>query len=282
MQLEDVVNDPPTRRRKPWLALLLSLVATGLGQVYNGQWRKGLLFFGGEIGLGCVLIPAMGSFAGLGAGVVALVAVNLYAAADGFIVARRLTDFRPGPCNRVWIYVLAAAVGIGSGAAVQAAIESFFYESYKAPSGSMIPTLLVGDQFMAEVLAPSDPVRRGDVVIFLEENSGKRFVKRVVGLPGETVSLEAQRVLVDGKPLEEPYARHIRPDERVPVRDEMAPVPLGPGQYFLMGDNRERSYDSRWLGPVDRKRFLGRALYLYFPGPSPDGSRFARLGAAVR
>ena len=282
MQPENGDQAPQVRRRKPWLALVLSLVATGVGQLYNGQWRKGVLFFGGELALSFLLIPAMRTFIGLAAGIAVLAAVNLYVAADAFVVARRLTDYRPGKCNRGWLYILAAVVAMGAGAAGQTAIEVFFYESYKAPSGSMIPTLLVGDHFMAGVLSPSDPVRRGDVVIFLEESCGKRFVKRVIGLPGETVSLEAQRVRIDGELLEEPYARHIRPDERLPVRDEMASVLLGPDQYFVMGDNRERSYDSRWLGPVKRDRFLARALYLYLPGPSPDGSRFARLGAAVR
>jgi len=280
--MEDDARVPQPRRRKPWLAVLLSLIATGLGQLYNGQWRKALLFFAAETVLGCALFPALGSFAGLLAGVGALLTFNLYALADAYRMARRLPDYRPGPCNRGWVYALAAIIGLGTGAAVQELIQASFYENYKAPSGSMIPTLLVGDHFMADVLAPSDPVRRGDVVVFLEETSGKHFVKRVVGLPGEAVSLEGQRVLIDGVALDEPHARHIRPGERLPVRDEMAPVRLGPDEYFVMGDNRERSYDSRWLGPIRRDRMRARALYIYFPGAAPEGSRFSRLGAAIR
>jgi len=280
--MEDDARAQQPRRRKPWLALLLSLIATGLGQLYNGQWRKALLFFAVETVLGCALFPALGSFAGLLACVGALVAFNLYALVDAFLVARRLPDYRPGPCNRGWVYALALVVGLGTGAAVQELIQAFFYENYKAPSGSMIPTLLVGDHFMAGVLAPSDVVRRGDVVVFLEEPDGRHFVKRVVGLPGEAVSVAAQRVLIDGVVLDEPHARHIRPGERLPVRDEMAPVQLGPDEYFVMGDNRERSYDSRWFGPVRRDRMRARALYIYFPGAAPDGARFSRLGAVVR
>ncbi|MDD3313558.1 signal peptidase I [Pseudodesulfovibrio sp.] len=267
-------------RRRPWLAALLSLVATGLGQVYNGQWRKGLLFFFTEFGLGVVLYLSMGTFAGVVAAGAVLAAINLAAPVEAYLSARRLGAISPGRWNRGWVYVLAVAVSLASGAALQAGMGATLYEAYKAPSASMLPTLQVGDHFMAEVLSPADPVRRGDVVTFLEAESGKRFVKRVVGLPGETVSIEAQRVSVDGRPLDEPYAAHDKAGQDLPGRDRMDPVALGPDEYFCMGDNREHSYDSRWLGPVARGRMLARALYVYLPGPSAD--RWSRLGASLR
>ncbi|MEF2231580.1 MAG: signal peptidase I [Pseudodesulfovibrio sp.] len=282
MPLTDHIPAQEVRRRNPWLALVLSLLAVGAGQLYNGQWRKGLLFFGAEALLGGLLCLALSAPAGLAAGLAVLLGFNLYVAADAFRTARRLSAYRLAPCNRVWIYALAVAAGVGVGAAAQAVLEARFFQSYKAPSGSMIPALRVGDHFMAGILSPSDPVRRGDVVVFWEERSGKHFVKRVVGLPGETVAIEFRRVLIGGEPLAEPYVFHQLPDERMPLRDAMAPVRLGPDEYFLMGDNRERSHDSRWLGPVPRGRMRARALYVYFPGPTPEGGRFARLGAAVR
>jgi len=268
------------RRRRPWLALLLSLVATGAGQIYNGQWKKGLLFFAADLVLGVALGLAMGSLSGLLAAGAALGALNLAAPADAYLTARRLGAIAPGSWNRGWVYGLAVAASLAAGSALQAGMEAFLYETYKAPSGSMIPTLLVGDHFMAEVLSPSDAVRRGDVVTFLEVRSGARFVKRVVGLPGETVAIKAQRVFIDGRLLAEPYVFHAREGENLPGRDAMPPVRLGDGEYFCMGDNRESSYDSRWLGPIGREKMLGRALYVYFPGPSRD--RWSRLGASLR
>ncbi|WP_419785171.1 signal peptidase I [Pseudodesulfovibrio sp.] len=271
----------PSLPRRPWVALVLSLIATGAGQVYNGRWQKGLLFLVGEFLLGCVLAVAMGTLTGLVAAGIALLAVNIWAAADAFIDARTLREFTPGPWNRSWVYAVIVVVSLGAGALVRNGLESFFYETYKAPSGSMIPTLQVGDHFMAEVLSADQPVNRGDVIVFLETGSGRNFVKRVVGLPGETVAIAGQRVSINGRPLDESFVFHSMPGTHLPGRDVMRPVRLGSDEYFCMGDNRECSYDSRWLGPIKRSSVRARALYVYFPGPSPSG-RWARLGASLR
>ena len=269
------------RPRRAWLAGLLSLVASGLGQFYNGQWQKGLLFFGAELALGLGFFVVFDSFAGMVLNLSSLVALNVYALIDAVIVARRSREYRLAPYNRWWAYLLAGLLGLGVGEGLQAALNAYGYETYKAPSGSMIPTLLVGDHFMTETLSTGDPVRRGDVVIFFERRSGKHFVKRVVGLPGDAVSMRERQVFVDGKPLDEPYLNAVDVDAVMP-RDDMAPVRLGMDQYFLLGDNRDHSHDSRWLGPVPRKDILGRALYIYWPGEPVAGSRFDRLGREIR
>ena len=279
----DIAASGPSdiRPRRAWLAGLLSLVAAGLGQLYNGQWQKALLFFGGELTLGLSFFVVFDSFAGMILNLSSLVALNVYAVIDAVINARRGGEYRLVRFNRWWVYLLAGLIGLGAGEGLQLALKGYGFESYKAPSGSMIPTLLVGDHFMTKTLAAGDPVRRGDVVIFFERNSGKHFVKRVIGLPGETVSMRERRVFVDGKGLEEPYLNETAAGV-IPARDDMAPVRLGKDQYLLLGDNRDHSYDSRWLGPVLRADILGRALYLYWPGKPAAGSRFARLGREIR
>lgn len=273
-------GDSAARPRRAWVALLLSLIAAGLGQLYNGQWRKGLLLFGLELALGLALFVGLRTFPGMVLNLAALVALNIYAILDTVVVARHSRDFRPGPCNRVWIYLLAAVVALGAGNGLEYALK-LKLKAYKAPSGSMIPTLVVGDHFMVEKLPSDGAIRRGDVVIFLEHRSGKHFVKRVIGLPGETVAMRARKVLVDGRELDEPYV-NLPSASAIAARDFMAPVRLAPGRYLLLGDNRDHSYDSRWLGPVDRADILGRALYLYLPGTPKHGDRFDRLGQAVR
>jgi signal peptidase I len=173
-------------------------------------------------------------------------------------------------------------VSLGSGAVFEQVVNGWFFKAYEVPSASMLPTIRVGDHFMVEVLEPEDALHRGEIVIFsLPATQDRDFVKRVVGLPGETVEIRRRRVFINGSALEEPYVCYTR-DGILPVRDTFGPVALGRDEYFLMGDNRENSLDSRWLGPVPRNRITGRAGYIYFPGDmsAPDWSD--RVGAPLR
>ncbi|MFH1915128.1 MAG: signal peptidase I [Pseudomonadota bacterium] len=275
-------NSPGTTNapRRPWLAALLSLSATGVGQLYNGQWRKGLAFFAAEVVAALALIPAMDTFAGMVTAMAGLLTFNLLASAEAYRAARR-GGLHLTRLNRWWVYVLAVLISSGVGVAGERVVKSRFYQNFQVPSGSMEPTLLVGDRFMSVRLHPDDEVMRADVVVFLDDASGQHFVKRVVALPGETVRIDARQVFVDDRALDEPYTLHVG-RSMLPGRDGFGPLRLGPGEYFLLGDNRERSHDSRWLGPVQRERIVTRALYIYLPGVARDQSWIARLGEPVR
>ena len=268
--------------RSPWLALILSLVAPGLGQVYNGQWRKGVGFFLAELFLALFMVLFWADFAAMLLCVSILAGYNLFVAWEAMATARRQRDYMLVPCNRWWVYLLFLAVSLGAGAAFEHAVKSWFFQAYQVPSASMLPTLRAGDHFMVEVLEPEDELKRGEIVIFsLPATGGKEFVKRVVGLPGETVEIRDRVVSVNGASLDEPYIQHTREGSQ-PLRDDFGPVTLGPDQYFLMGDNREASYDSRWLGPVPRASITGRARYVYFPGDFNAPDWVERLGASLR
>ncbi|EGB14336.1 signal peptidase I [Pseudodesulfovibrio mercurii] len=268
--------------RNPWLAMVLSLVAVGLGQVYNGQWRKGVGFYVAEIILALFMILFWADFAAMLLCVSILLGYNLFAAGEAFATARRLSGYTLKPCNRWWVYLLCLAVSLGSGAVFEQIVKGWFFMAYQVPSASMLPTIRVGDHFMVEVLEPGDALERGEIVIFsLPETNGRDFVKRVVGLPGETVEIRERKVFIDGTPLNEPYVFHSKEDF-LPLRDTFGPVVLGPDEYFLMGDNREDSYDSRWLGPVRRERITGRAGYIYLPGDLDAPDWADRLGAPLR
>lgn len=135
--------------------------------------------------------------------------------------------------------------------------------SFKIPSASMEPTLLEGDRLWAR---RNQAPGRGDIVVFRPpDRPGEDYIKRVVALPGETVEIRRQRVLIGGKPLDEPWAVHRQPGRRVPGVDAMAPLVVPPGCYFVMGDNRENSRDSRYFGPVAASAIYGRAYKLYWP-----------------
>ncbi|HEX6097226.1 MAG TPA: signal peptidase I [Thermoanaerobaculia bacterium] len=157
----------------------------------------------------------------------------------------------------------------------------FAFQAFKIPTGSMEDNLLTGDHILVNkfIYGPQMPVlnglvplrepRRGDVVVFrYPEQPQVDFVKRVVALPGETVLIRDKRVLIDGKELPEPYV--LFTDERTQHpsspfhRDHFGPYKVGAGEYFVMGDNRDNSHDSRFWGTVPRAMIKGRAFVVYW------------------
>ncbi|MEZ7197253.1 signal peptidase I [Pseudodesulfovibrio karagichevae] len=180
-------------------------------------------------------------------------------------------------------------------------IRTFLVQTFWIPSGSMLDTLWVDDHLLVskcayDVRLPSDirldttdgkvlmktgDPERGDIVVFkFPEDETKDFIKRVIGLPGETLEVRDKVVYINGRPLEEPYARHTKSDT-LPVRDNFGPVVIPPDRYFVMGDNREGSYDSRWWGPVKRSKIVGKALLIYWSWGSLTDIRFDRIGTLL-
>ena len=162
-------------------------------------------------------------------------------------------------------------------------IRTFAVQAFKIPTGSMESNLLIGDYLLVNklVYSPSagdwearifgkKQIERGHVVVFkFPETPEKDFIKRVIGLPGESIEIRARKVYVDGKPLDEPYVQFLdppqEPQERaVSPRDFYGPQIVPPGHLFVMGDNRDRSHDSRFWRflPIDQVK--GRALLVYW------------------
>ncbi|HEV7427971.1 MAG TPA: signal peptidase I [Thermoanaerobaculia bacterium] len=142
--------------------------------------------------------------------------------------------------------------------------------TYRSTTGSMEPTLPIGDRMIA---VRTGVVNRGDIVAFeypLERDVV--FAKRVVAVAGETVEIRAKRLLVNGAAVEEPYAVHLDPaiypamaslPEPYRSRDNFGPLQVPPGAYFVLGDNRDRSSDSRYWGVVPRENIKGRLVFLF-------------------
>lgn len=173
-------------------------------------------------------------------------------------------------------------------------VRTFDFQAFKIPSGSMEPNLLIGDHLLVNkmVFGPTGsslermvmPVRsviRGDVLVFkYPEEPSRDFIKRVVGLPGETLELKGTQVYINGQPLSEPYALYQRlPDMLLPgdVRRAYGPVTIPDGHYFMMGDNRDDSQDSRYWGFLPAGHIKGRALFVYWSFGGPDGTRWNRF-----
>ena len=157
----------------------------------------------------------------------------------------------------------------------------FAFQAFKIPSGSMEDNLLTGDHIVVNkfIYGPELPLlkgllplrepRRGDVVVFrYPEQPHVDFVKRVIGLPGETVLIRDKRVFIDGKELPEPYAMFTDTRTQHPSspyhRDHFGPYRVPDGRYFAMGDNRDNSHDSRFWGTVPRGMIKGRAFMVYW------------------
>ncbi|HEY6418004.1 MAG TPA: signal peptidase I [Candidatus Binataceae bacterium] len=192
-------------------------------------------------------------------------------------------------------------------------IRTFFIQAYKIPSGSMEPTLLVGDHILVNkiiyglrmpdtilglpisnplfgsYLFHVEPVHRGDVVVFVfPPDRTKDFIKRVVGVAGDTIQVKDGQVILNGLKMPDPHAHfEMSANERSAVspRDNFGPVTVPAGKLFMMGDNRDRSYDSRFWGFVDLNDVEGRAMMIYWSWDS-DGLgflpiRWGRFGEVV-
>ena len=179
-------------------------------------------------------------------------------------------------------------------------VRTFVVQAFKIPSGSMEPNLLIGDHLLVnkfvsaptlwtgeKTLLPIDDIHRGDVIVFKHPKTPERdLIKRTIGLPGETIELRDKRVYVDGKPLEEPYTQYLLPAglndlAEGDVRRNFGPLTVPAGHYFMMGDNRDNSEDSRYWGSLPRDHVKGKALFLYISFGEGEGSvanvRWARI-----
>lgn len=160
-------------------------------------------------------------------------------------------------------------------------IRTYLVQAFKIPSGSMEDTLAIGDHLLVSkfiygtklpfsdkrVLVLRDP-RRGDVIVFeYPVDTSKDFIKRVVGTPGDVVEGREKKIFVNGKPYENPHEVHKENDmipKEMNPRDTFGPVTVPANSYFVMGDNRDRSYDSRFWKFVKRDQIKGLAFIKYW------------------
>jgi signal peptidase I len=179
-------------------------------------------------------------------------------------------------------------------------VRTWVFQAFKIPTGSMEPNLLVGDHLIVNkmifaptitgverALLPVRPIRRDDVVVFKYPQDPERdFIKRAIGLPGERLELHRKTVYINGTPLNEPFVYFLEPPSTSgpprtdDLREEYGPVTVPAGQYFMMGDNRDNSEDSRYWGFMPASYVKGQALFIYF---SIDESQpLSHLFSAIR
>ncbi|MBN2126503.1 MAG: signal peptidase I [Deltaproteobacteria bacterium] len=163
-------------------------------------------------------------------------------------------------------------------------IRTFVVQAFKIPSGSMEPTLLIGDHilvnkfiygikipFVHKTLVPIGEPERGDVIVFIyPEDKSKDFIKRVIGLPGERIEIIGKKIYINSEPCEDSYG-YYRSSEQGTRKPEgmyrFGPVAIPENQFFVMGDNRDHSYDSRFWGFVPSESIKGKAFVIYWSWP---------------
>ena len=178
-------------------------------------------------------------------------------------------------------------------------IRTFVVQAFKIPSGSMKPTLLIGDHILVskfiygvkipyfrKTLIPVRDPKRGEIIVFIyPEDRSKDFIKRVIGVGGDTIEIRNKKIFLNGMPYEDKYGVYVDGfviPGAIQPRDNFGPVTVPKGSVFTMGDNRDQSYDSRFWGFVDLKDVMGKAYVIYWSWDKEERSvRWNRLGSLL-
>ncbi len=171
---------------------------------------------------------------------------------------------------------------------------TFIVQAFKIPSGSMLQTLQIGDYllvnkflyglkkpFTDDYLIEGKAPRAGDVIVFrYPKDPSMDYIKRIVGVPGDTLEMRDKQLYRNGVKVEEPYVQHVNPGSRSEL-DNFPPITVPPGKYFVLGDNRDESADSRVWGFVDRNAIRGKAWRIYWSWNGFKDIRWNRIGHLV-
>ena len=280
------------KRRNPFLALLLSIVP-GLGQIYNGQLKKGLVFLTIDL-----LVPIAFGLTGILNklnGLVTLLVFSLsfiiYRMADGFIQAKKITNYELKSYNKWYVY-LSFVIVLGIVRTFLDLPASTGIQTFKIPTPSMNPTMQPGDRVVASLnYYDNNPIQQGDIVVFNSPQGGI-WTFRVIGLPSDSIEIKEGKVYVNNQ-LNEltatgeyvlddqdvvQYQEQLNPTKKIKTlrykkilmtdTQTFDKIGVPANEYFLMGDNRDNAFDSRFLGTIKRDDILGRVVYSYWGNTS--------------
>jgi signal peptidase I len=185
-------------------------------------------------------------------------------------------------------------------------IRTFVIQAFKIPSGSMIPTLLIGDHLLVNKFLLGTPVdipftnihlfdmpglrkpQKGDIIVFkYPENPKRDFIKRVIAVEGDKIESRDKIIYINGRKLVESYTQYVDNNIKSEYRDNFGPLTVQQGKVFVMGDNRDQSYDSRFWGFVDTNKIKGKAMIIYFSWDRMETwffnkIRFSRIGEVIK
>lgn len=296
------MTSPMSHVRKPSVAMWLSSFCCGLGQIYCGRVGRGLVMYSVSMlaWLVVAVLALLGNatvvFTGLAALFVGLLVFNIWTALDAKAIARSMAaiDYEPQEYNRPVVYGLMIATWFPYAIGLALFLRSNVVEAFYLPTACMTPSFVPGDRVLAnKVGIQTASFERGDVVVFRNPQRRKQnFIKRIIGLPGETVEMKEGKVFINDGPLpQEPMPEgdqsppvkedgkkacyeQYGPRRHAVVQDEKSnaislpkqTVPIG--SYFVLGDHRSQSLDSREFGPIPHGDIVGQVFLNYWPSGS--------------
>lgn len=300
-----------TASPRPWLSVLFSLVSPGAGHLYTGAPWRGLAIFVLSVATvasyGVLAIQKPTGPRWAAAAAVAGVFITAGAAIDAWRGARRRSGETGRPkWSRGYVVVIAAAVANISIGQLRAWQRAHVVEAFRIPTGSMEPTLLIGDYLLIDRRPAARQALRGQLVVFRSVAEPEiRQLKRAVAVAGDTVGMRDGVVVLNGQPLMEPYVQQSAGKRQEEDREQLAkmrawqapvaaagvdttalpglqtwgPVVVPPEHFLALGDNRDESFDSRYFGLVPTQLVEGRPLYLYWHYAAGEGGlNLARVG----
>ncbi len=292
-----------TSVRFPWVALALSFLSSGVGHIYCGRIVKGLFLYAARFLLPLLYIiaafaqPSNGVFLGLIlVPAAATVIIFLYSAIDAYAIAKQAgPDYKLKEYNRASLYWLLVAMQLAYPVALTLVAREYVYEPFLIPTRNMSPNLLAGDRLLVNKRPFRDGFpQRGDVVVFRTPPSevGRIWIERVIGVAGDRIVIKGREIEVNGKKLERErvpresiaqirkqvegyvyYESHAGQRYRVLFADDSFDgsemdeinVTVPDRSVFVLGDNRDRSRDSRNIGSIHVGDVIGYVDYIYLP-----------------
>ena len=265
-------------KRKPFFAFLFSLLTPGLGQLYNGEPYKAIIIYLSGLLIAAVIISGdfFSSFKGMLISIGVLILFLIAISVEAIYSAIKIKAIDQKKYNRWYIYFCIIMI---STFLVSPSIKYLIpYKGIKMRANSMAPTLLADEYFIVDKnYFKKHSIKKGDLVVFAyPPDPSKDFLKRVIGLPNDKIQIRDKVLFINDEPQTEVYIYHadsrILPESPVP-RDNFGPVVVPPNSVFVLGDNRDNSYDSRFWKFVNISALKGKALYIYW---SKDRDRVGR------
>ncbi len=272
---------------------MLTLLTRGLGHLYAGKPKRGVILFVIEqllvVGFSISALAYTHDIYSLGLLIVVGIGFGIFCIFDAMKNARAKQEhYELAKYNRWFVYAAYFIVlSLGVSPLVSRGVKTNLVQAYKIPSAAMAPTVMIGDHILVDKRESAKAPQRGDLIIFeYPVDPTKDFLKRVVAIGGDTVEIKDKKLFINGAPAAEPYAVHYEADI-IPAaqkpRDNLAPQVVPAASYFVMGDNRDRSYDSRFWGFVPQEKVKGGVKNIYWSWDQEKGAvRWERIGMKVR
>lgn len=266
------VDSLETKKRNPFISGVLSLFFTGIGQIYNGQLKKGIIFYFIQLLLPVVLLSTQlrYSYPGLVTTFIIIAIYRMLITVEAVATSISLKEIRLKKYNKWYFYLVFILLGFIITATF--CLHNYTREKiiglkpYYIPSISMSPTVHNKDHFMVDLkYFKKNKPQRGDIIVFdFPLNPERKFLKRIIALEGDKVEVKEGSIFVNEKDIANLYNLQGK-KAGISNGTKLGPLVVPPGKYFVVGDNYNNSEDSRHWGYIDMKDIKGKVYYVFYP-----------------